>query len=173
MSRSSRPNPDAIFHPKVWFIRYRQPDSGTLAFRLLCMSRNLTFDRSWDTILRLEGELSDTVHHRELREFAAALPRMAEAVKPITEDRRAAIDALAAELERVKWTGPEGMEIERFWPLGHDGLRSMAFHRPRRPLLRCVAIRDERRPRTTDQRRPWLNPALSPRDTRPTRRQGN
>jgi hypothetical protein len=115
------PNPDAIFHPKVWFIRYRQPDSGTLAFRLLCMSRNLTFDRSWDTILRLEGELSDAVHHRELREFAAALPRMAEAVKPITEDRRAAIDALAAELERVKWTGPEGMEIERFWPLGHDG----------------------------------------------------
>jgi hypothetical protein len=114
------PNPDAIFHPKVWCIRYRHPDTGTLAFRLLCMSRNLTFDRSWDTILRVEGELADTVHHPELREFVLALPRLAEAVKPIPEDRMVAIDGLAAELARVKWTGPEGMEIERFWPLGHD-----------------------------------------------------
>lgn len=121
------PNPDAIFHPKVWFIRYRQPNTDATAYRLLCMSRNLTFDRSWDTILRLEGALSDTVHHRELREFAAALPAMADTVKPISDDRRTAIDALAAELERVKWAGPEGMQIERFWPLGHDG-------RPRWPF---------------------------------------
>ncbi len=121
------PNPEAIFHPKVWFIRYRQPDTDATAYRLLCMSRNLTFDRSWDTILRLEGELSDTVHHRELREFASALPGMADAVKPISDDRRVAIDALAAELERVKWAGPEGMEIKRFWPLGHDGRRRWPF----------------------------------------------
>ena len=53
------PIPDAIFHPKVWFIRYRVPSTSATAYRLLCMSRNLTFDRSWDTILRLEGELSD------------------------------------------------------------------------------------------------------------------
>lgn len=121
------PNPDAIFHPKTWFIRYRQPSTDAMAYRLLCMSRNLTFDRSWDTILRLEGEPSDTVHHPELREFAAALPSMADAVKPISDARRAAIDALAAELERVKWTGPEGMEIARFWPVGHDGRARWPF----------------------------------------------
>lgn len=115
------PNPDAIFHPKVWFIRYRQPETDAAAYRLLCMSRNLTFDHSWDTILRLEGELSDTVHHPELRHFAAALPAMAETIKPISGERLAAIDGLAAELERVQWEGPEGMEIERFWPLGYDG----------------------------------------------------
>lgn len=121
------PKTDAIFHPKVWFIRYRQPNTDAKAYRLLCMSRNLTFDRSWDTILRLEGALSDTVHHPELREFAAALPAMADTVRPISDDRRTAIDALAAELERVKWAGPDGMLIERFWPLGHDG-------RPRWPF---------------------------------------
>lgn len=121
------PNPDAIFHPKVWFIRYRQPSTDAQAYRLLCMSRNLTFDRSWDTILRLEGELSDTVHHPELREFAAALPGMADAVKPISDRRRVDINALALELERVKWTGPEGMTIERFWPVGHDGRPSWPF----------------------------------------------
>src|SRR5687768_4056213 len=44
------------FHPKVWFIRYLNPD-GNVWYRLLCLSRNLTFDRSWDTILILDGHL--------------------------------------------------------------------------------------------------------------------
>ncbi len=48
-----------------------------MVFRLLCMSRSLTFDRSWDTILRLEGEPSDTVRHPELRGFVEVLPAMA------------------------------------------------------------------------------------------------
>ncbi len=121
------PNRAGIFHPKVWFIRFRQPSTDATTYRLLCMSRNLTFDRSWDTILRLEGELSATVQHPELREFAAALPSMADEVKPISDERRAAIDGLATELERVKWEAPDGMEIERFWPLGHDGRARWPF----------------------------------------------
>lgn len=121
------PNPNAIFHPKVWFIRYRQPNTDVTAYRLLCMSRNLTFDRSWDTILRLEGALSDMVQRPELREFAAALPAMADPVKPISDERRAAIEGLAGELERVTWEGPDGMAIERFWPLGHDGRAQWPF----------------------------------------------
>ena len=121
------PQADAIFHPKAWFIRYRQVETGAAAYRLLCMSRNLTFDRSWDTILRLEGELTENVHHPELSEFVMALPTMAAAIKPIDTARRAAIEDLAGELERVAWEGPEGLEVERFWPLGHDG-------RPRWPF---------------------------------------
>lgn len=121
------PNPKAIFHPKVWFIRYRQPNADTTAYRLLCMSRNLTFDRSWDTILRLEGTISETIHHPELREFAAALPGLADPVKPISNERRTAILALAAELERVVWQAPEGMAIEKFWPIGHDGRAAWPF----------------------------------------------
>lgn len=56
------PRAGAIFHPKVWLIRYRRTDDAPgehmplKRHRLLCLSRNLTFDRSWDTILRLEGE---------------------------------------------------------------------------------------------------------------------
>ena len=115
------PRPDAIFHPKVWFIRYRQAEPAAVHHRLLCMSRNLTFDRSWDTLLRLEGDVDARVHHPELREFVMALPRMAEAVKPMEAARRAAIEHLAGELERVAWVGPEGLDVERFWPLGHDG----------------------------------------------------
>jgi len=121
------PDPDAIFHPKVWFIRYRRPDSNESAFRLLCMSRNLTFDHSWDTILRLEGALTDTVHHPELRAFASALPDLAQDTKPVPTERRTAIDDLAADLERVAWSGPEGFKVERFWPMGHDGQPQWPF----------------------------------------------
>ena len=52
---------------------------------------------------------------------------MADTVKPLGTERRDAITALAVELERVKWAGPEGMEVERFWPLGHDGRRPWPF----------------------------------------------
>ena len=48
------PRPGGIFHPKVWVIRFAAPD-GDVRLRFLCLSRNLTFDRSWDTVLRLDG----------------------------------------------------------------------------------------------------------------------
>lgn len=118
---------DAIFHPKVWFIRYRQPSSEAVAYRMLSMSRNLTYDRSWDTILRLEGEMTDAVHHAELRQFVAALPGLADGFKPIAERRRADIFALADDIQNVKWTGPDGMEVKRFWPIGHDGRPSWPY----------------------------------------------
>lgn len=48
-----------IVHPKVWVLRYQpsgQPGDGEAAERLrvLIASRNLTFDESWDTLLRLD-----------------------------------------------------------------------------------------------------------------------
>ena len=43
-----RRHPDAIFHPKVWAIRYRRTGEppqaeGHVIYRILCLSRNLTF----------------------------------------------------------------------------------------------------------------------------------
>ena len=47
------------FHPKTWLVRYcnqkRQP-----LYRLLVLSRNLTFDRSWDIAVCLEGKPAET-----------------------------------------------------------------------------------------------------------------
>ena len=43
-----------VFHPKVWIVRY-VADGEPAQYRLLCASRNLTFDRSWDTLLVLDG----------------------------------------------------------------------------------------------------------------------
>jgi len=48
-----------IVHPKVWVLRYQpsgDPGDGhtTERLRVLIASRNLTFDQSWDTVLRLD-----------------------------------------------------------------------------------------------------------------------
>ena len=48
----------AVFHPKAWALRYAAPDKPA-RYRLVCQSRNLTFDASWDTSLVLEGELME------------------------------------------------------------------------------------------------------------------
>ena len=49
-----RPRPGHIFHPKTWLLRFRD-ESQEPSYRLLVLSRNLTADRSWDTILWLDG----------------------------------------------------------------------------------------------------------------------
>jgi len=49
------------FHPKVWIVEYRsinnkQPEKK---YRLLVMSRNLTFDRSYDACVAFDGQVCD------------------------------------------------------------------------------------------------------------------
>lgn len=47
------------FHPKIWVIRYEKKNSPTV-YRFFIMSRNLTFDRSWDLAYYSEGIVSRT-----------------------------------------------------------------------------------------------------------------
>ncbi len=112
-----RPRPGHLFHPKVWVAHYGD-DAGIDRFRVLVLSRNLTADRGWDLIVRLDGEPSKTINHAndDLVHFVAALPDMAK--QPPPEERRNAIKALAERLRRVQWDLPEGASQVRFWPLG-------------------------------------------------------
>ena len=43
------------FHPKVWVIRYKN-NSKEIKYRVIVLSRNLTFDRSWDVAFQMEGD---------------------------------------------------------------------------------------------------------------------
>tara|TARA_R110001583_G_C5666419_1_gene410236 strand:- start:6653 stop:8578 length:1926 start_codon:yes stop_codon:yes gene_type:complete len=48
------------FHPKLWLLRYIKAGEAKkpkVKYRLLVLSRNLTFDRSWDVALSLDGEI--------------------------------------------------------------------------------------------------------------------
>lgn len=44
------------FHPKFWLIKYIDT-KGNAVFRIVVLSRNLTFDRSWDITFTMDGKL--------------------------------------------------------------------------------------------------------------------
>ena len=115
------PKAHAIFHPKVWIVRFGDGKGG-VAMRLLCLSRNLTFDRSWDTVLRLEGPITDEVLHPELAGFADALVDLANPLRPLAPSRAAQVRALGQQAARVRWEPPAPYQSLRFWPMGHDGV---------------------------------------------------
>lgn len=116
------PNPDAIFHPKIWLLRYRSA-LGELSYRFLCLSRNLTFDRSWDTLLRLDGDVKPDGTGPDatpIADFIRTLPGLA--INPLEPDRIASLNALADELAHVSFALPDGFRAATFWPMGHDGV---------------------------------------------------
>lgn len=107
-----------LFHPKVWFLEYRAGDRT--AFRFLCASRNLTADRSWDIVVKLDGapaSESDAPQTREINQPLVDLLRRLPtlAVHPLEAARRARIDALTDRWATVAWERPAPM-------------RSVAFH---------------------------------------------
>ena len=97
----------------------------------MCLSRNLTFDRSWDTALVLDGVLRDDrkvgfAENRGLRDFVAALPTMSK--RPLSKSVKAQMALVESEIGRVAWD-VEGLPFDRytFWPLGYDGVSRWPF----------------------------------------------
>lgn len=121
------PTPGGVFHPKCWLLRFAPEDEDEpVRYRLLVLSRNLTFDRSWDVALALDGELLERQRrsnpNRPLADFFSALPAMSQAaghgVPSATQER---IELLTSEVRRVEWSLPEGFDDIAFHPIGHDG----------------------------------------------------
>lgn len=116
------------FHPKVWFLRYFAEDE-TVTYRFLCLSRNLTFDRSWDTMLSLEGPLRERTNafarNHPLGEFAEALPKMMR--RPLSPLWRKRVEQLAQDLRRVEFHVPEPFDEIDYWPLGIGDTDSWPF----------------------------------------------
>ncbi len=109
---------EGSFHPKVWALRYTSLD-GAIAYRFLCLSRNLTYDRSWDTALVFDGFLVDRVNafssNHPLGDFIAALPTMVEDLPENLQDR---IEQMQHEIRRVAFDLPQGFESAAFHPMG-------------------------------------------------------
>ncbi len=121
------------FHPKLWFLRFKHTD-GTVKYRFLCLSRNMTFDRSWDTILRLEGEYknsSDPIDKNErLGEFVESLPKMS--TRGVTTHWKKRLRILAKEVRCVEFESPDPFVEMDFWPLGHDKRKKSQWPFPKK-----------------------------------------
>ena len=124
------PHPNGLFHPKVWVVRFAPANSEEpVVYRLLCMSRNLTHSRSWDTTLALDGVLKERKRaiggNHPLGDFIQALPAMA--LRRPEDGALEAITAMQREIRRVEFELPEGFDSARFHPMGHDGLDGWPF----------------------------------------------
>ena len=128
-------------------------DGGEIRYRVLCLSRNLTFDRCWDTVVALDGALADRSNaiaaNHPLGDFIAALPGLAK--RRVAPERRQGILKMAEELRRVRFTWPEGFDERecRFWASGLESHSASPFKGRRRdqclivsPFLSDAVIRD-------------------------------
>ena len=115
------------FHPKCYFLRFTS--EVEVRYRFLCLSRNMTFDRSWDTSLSLEGPLTSrtnaiSVNH-PLGEFLESLPGMCH--RGVSKEWKKRIEQMAYEVRRVEFEVPEGFESFRFWPIGTGTSKGLPF----------------------------------------------
>lgn len=126
-----------VFHPKLIVLRFEPTAPGQpVVFRTLVMSRNLTYDRSWDVALAVEG--SPTGRNRRdnegLRDLVAALPGMAAV--PVHAARRQQAESIAEEVHTVEWTLPDGFEALWFEALG---LRPRRWRFPQSQRLAVIS----------------------------------
>ena len=102
-----------VVHPKVWILRYVPNHSDSqlpeAVHRVLIASRNLTFDESWDTIVRLDQTFAE--HGAELEELADLFEGLGEhAQRPLTATERERVDLLAGELRQRRFAVPQGID---------------------------------------------------------------
>jgi hypothetical protein len=111
------PTRDRVFHPKIWALRFVN-QSGEHRHRFICLSRNLTFDRSWDTALRLdeEPEAEQAIDTNPLSDFLSALPGLS--TRPLEAPRRSQIESLASSMRDARLVPPAPFVSATFVPLG-------------------------------------------------------
>ena len=109
-----------IFHPKLVLVRYKR-DDGSKQMRLVVMTRNLTFDKSWDIAVVLDGEVVSgkrTSKNDVLVKFIQLL----SSTEGVPEKRREVIDSLRTDLARVRFQPPEGYSQYAFHAPHIDGI---------------------------------------------------
>lgn len=104
-----------VVHPKVWVLRYEatagSPDGQPAEYRLrvLIASRNLTFDASWDTVIRLDE--SADANDADLGSIGDLfLGLMSNASITISAAHATRVSSLSAALRAVSFALPQGVD---------------------------------------------------------------
>jgi len=129
------PSSGGVFHPKIWLLRFKNKEEE-IFYKYICLSRNITFDRSWDTILVLDGRpLEDEVPENDkLIKFINFLPQIA--VNKIEKNRLDIIKKISIELGKIQFNPPENFDNQfNFHFLGIDNSDSFPISDEYRRLL--------------------------------------
>ena len=107
------------FHPKFWLIRYVDDKNNPL-YRIVVLSRNLTFDRSWDVTFCMDGtkKSEKTDKNSPVVDFVAYLVRQLPA-NDNTKEKQRKIRAISKELKNIHFelNSKEFFDFE-FIPVG-------------------------------------------------------
>jgi hypothetical protein len=134
----SAPNQGA-FHPKVWVARFTHATQKPL-LRVAVLSRNLTFDRSWDIALTSEATPTGRrrAKSRALGDLLRSLPGISN--EPLPDSLLSDLETLAGEVERTQFPAPEGFtEPISYQALGLPGSAQRTW-KPRKDGARLLAI---------------------------------
>lgn len=114
-----------VVHPKVWVLRYEKTaaeEPPERRLRVLIASRNLTFDASWDTVVRLdESHAGRGAGLGAVGDLFAGLMSNASAVSADHLDR---VASLVAALGDARFALPEGVDELRVNVMGLTPTRS-------------------------------------------------
>lgn len=134
-----------LFHPKVWFLEYRAGEH--MAYRFICASRNLTADRSWDVVVRLDGapardgvKRDAAAVNRPLVDLLRRLPTLG--VHELDPARRSRIEDLSERWRSVEWERPDPMRSIAFHVFGGRG-ESLPDLRGKRALIVSPFVSDD------------------------------
>ncbi|MDQ3933602.1 MAG: phospholipase D family protein [Actinomycetota bacterium] len=117
-----------VVHPKVWVLSYRGPIDGEAGaserrLRVLVASRNLTFDASWDTVVRLDESADGT--GADLNAVGFLFEGLMEhAAGPVAAEHAERVESLLAALKTARLALPAGVDEINLTTLGLDATPS-------------------------------------------------
>lgn len=98
------------FHPKVWILRYEHNDKKAIIYKIIVLSRNLTFDRSWDVAFFSDGEVKKNIKNKnkELVDFLAFISKQSKIEIP---------KIFIKDLQKVEFSIPKDVKELFFHPI--------------------------------------------------------
>ncbi len=147
------------FHPKVWIARFVDDDQDVV-LRVAILSRNLTFDRSWDVALASEAVPAAKRKSRPSGAIARLVSALSDlATLKLPKSVRETLETLAGEIGRTRFPSPEGFSdpivfhtlglsrSRKAWTPRANGSRVLAVapFLSRSPLEQLPAVTDGQR----------------------------
>ena len=117
------------FHPKCWLLRYKDNKSGEFFHRFIVLSRNLTFDRSWDISCCLDEDLSKEKTGSDQNQpiidlFSSLITHISDS------NRRTEADKMLDGLDQIEWEYPDDVKKIDFFVSGINGVPNKRIQMP-------------------------------------------
>jgi len=104
IGRNAKMKDYPAFHPKFWLLKYKSED-GQLKYRAIVLSRNMTFDRSWDISAMLDGSPGGMTrdHSVPVSDFVGFLSAQVRGSDRNSKLKRRMLNTLAQEILDVSF----------------------------------------------------------------------